>query len=221
MVLNEISGGRKSDAWAKKILDRLIKELKTPDIIARIGSKMPAQIIVDSGDFDFELGGIEYVQLDFTFNPRLGMQEVATNAAYVRDGSLDRIEVEITYPNRPFRITDIADIYPELLENIRHELEHASQVLDDAKSSIDELDTLNDFVTYYTDPTEVAAFVSGLMLKAKSGRGSLRKMIKDKIDAVLNDAEDAGLSDSEISKLGFALTSAFVKYAEKRYPQMK
>lgn len=222
MNLNEISGGRASDTLAKKILDRLIRELKKPTVAGRIGSKIPAQIVVSSDDFDFPLGGIEYVQLDFTFDSRLGMQEVATNAAYVSDGMLDRIEVEITYPNRPFRVIDIADIYPELLENLRHELEHAGQVTDEnSQSSLEDLESLEDFISYYADPTEVSAFVAGLMSKAKSGRVNLSNLINDKIDAVVNDAEEAGLGEEEIGKLDSLLRDAYLNYAKKRYPAMK
>lgn len=222
MNLNEISGGRRSDSLAKKILDSLVRELKNPAIAGRIGSKMPAQLIVSAEDLGFSLGDIEYVQLDFTFDSRLGMQEVATNAAYVKEGALNRIEVEITYPNRPFRITDISDIYPELLENLRHELEHSMQSFDeDAKSSPSELLTLEDFVSYYTDPTEVSAFVAGMMSKAKNTKMPLSDIIDEKIDAITADASDAGLTEEEIDVLDSSLRDTYISYATRRYPRMK
>lgn len=222
MNLNEISSGRKSDTLAKKILDKLVRELKTPSVAGRIGSKMPAQIIISAEDMGFSLGDIEYVQLDFTFDPRLGMQEVATNAAYVRDGQLNRIEVEITYPNRPFRLIDISDIYPELLENLRHELEHSMQIPEDGElSSPENLETLADYITYYSDHTEVSAFVVGLMAKAKSARKSLSQIINDKMNAVIVDAEVSGLDEEEIKKLDTTLRNTYISYAKMRYPRMK
>jgi hypothetical protein len=150
------------------------------------------------------------------------MQEIATYASFVKSEFAPRIEVEITYPDRPFRLVDIEDIYPELLENIRHELEHTGQTFEQGhKSSPENLLTLNDFLTYYSDPTEIEAFVAGLMSKSKSRGIPLSQAIDDMIDAITRDAEDAGLNDSEVENLDAQLRDSYFKYAHMRYPRMK
>lgn len=221
-TLNEVSAGRRMDALAKRVVEKLIEQLKSPGVLHRIGSKQPAQMVVTAEDVGLPEGVVEYVQLDFTFDRRLGPQEISTNAVFVSGGYVPRVEVEITYPDRPFRLRDIADIYPELLENVRHELEHAMQsVSDDEESSLDELISLDDFVKYYLDKSEVSAFVSGLMSKAKTTGAPLGQLMDDKIDAILADAEDAGVSDQDLVVLSSSLRDTYFAYARKRYPRMK
>ena len=216
------SGGRKLDTIAKKIVAALFEEIKSPDVFGLISRKKPAQIVVLPDDIG--LSGevsIDFIQLDFKFDSRLDIQEIATNASYVRSQFSPRIEVEITYPDRPFRVVDLADIYPEILENVRHELEHTSQNLSDEESSPDNLDTLEDFIRYYTDSSEVQAFTAGLMSKAKSSRLPLSGIIDAKVDSVIADAEDAGLEEEEIEKLDSTLRGAYNSYAKSRYRRMK
>lgn len=221
-MITEVSSGRRSDSLAKKILSALIEELKSPEIFGLISRKKNAQVIISSDELGLSSGAFEYVQLDFSFDPRLEMQEISTYAMFVKSEFAPRIEVEITYPDRPFRLVDIADIYPELLENIRHELEHSGQTLDSGvESSPENLQSLDDFVGYYTDPQEIEAFVSGLMAKAKSRGTPLSQVIDDKVDAILNDAEDVGISDAELQGLDSQLRHYYFKYAHRRYPNMK
>lgn len=220
--LQEVYRGRKTETLAKRVANAIIAKLKSTEILNLIRTKRPAQTVIDSEDLPGIEKYVEYIQLDFSFSRQLGMQEVATTAAFIKSDFAPRIEVEITYPNRPFRLDDIADIYPEILENLRHELEHATQSFtDEDQSSPDSLNTFEDFVRYYTDPTEVEAFVAGLMAKAKSGRLALSKLIDDKVDAIIVDAEDAGIADDDIEMLDSKLRSAYLAYARKRYRNMK
>ena len=221
-MLLEVSGGRKADVLAKKVLAAIVRELKSPDVLGRISSKMPAQVVVEADEIGLPPGVIEYLQLDFNFDPRLGMQEVSTNAAYVKSDFASRIEVEISYPNRPFRIKDLADVYPELLENVRHEMEHA--LLQDhnaSQSSPEELATLNDFKAYYADESEVQAFVAGLMAKAKATGAPLTQLISDKVDAIIDDAAESGVEENELENLNAYLHTIYKAYASKRYPSMR
>lgn len=220
-AITEVSAGRRADALAKRILIALIQELKSPETFSLISNKKPAQVIVTADEMGIPPGTIDYVQLDFNFNPQLDMQDIATNAAFIKSKFAPRIEVMISYPDRHFRIKDIADIYPELLENIRHELEHTTQAFDkNSESSPKSLNTLNDFVKYFLDDTEVSAYTAGLMSKAKSRRVPLSRIIDDKVDSILVDAEDAGIDDDDVEKLGDKLRDTYTKYARARYPKM-
>jgi hypothetical protein len=217
-IVKEAFQGRQTDTLAKKIVSKIIDELKLPENLEMLVNKESTQVIVTSEELGHGSNVPDYVQLNFDFDPRLGMQEIDTRTMLVKTTMSSRIEIELTYPDRPFRLKDIADIYPEILENVRHELEHFLQPSNDAnESSPDELETLHDFVKYYTDPTEVEAFVVGLMSKAKNTRQPLRALLSGKLEAISNDAEDAGISEIGIQELISKIENAYTSYAKKRY----
>lgn len=210
------------DSVSKKILRRFIEEMKSPEVFSRLEKKMNSEIVISSDEVGIPVDLCDYIKLNFVFNSQLGEQEVAIDASFSRSGILPNIVINLNFPMRRFRVEDISDLYPEILEPLRHELEHIFQNIPVEDTGIpEEMDTLEDYKRYYLEPTEVAAHISGFMSKSKNIGMNLSDLIDQKIDNIVADAEDSGLKEKEIEDLDNSLRKAYHEYARQRYPMMR
>jgi len=91
--------------------------------------------------------------------------------------------------------------YDELAGVMRHEIEHTHQapssMNDTADYSDDPFTSKQATLDYFSNPKEVAAWVTGWMKKAKQKRQSLKLTIKDHLDLMRRQAESEGFQRRE------------------------
>ena len=156
VLLEKASLGQKVDSVSKRVMKLLYSRLKSPEAMQKISAKPPER-------FDIEFLGSE-VGLDSAivnsfvfhveFDDSLPSTSFSADAAYMPAdlSGKPKIDIELLFPRR-FRIEYLADIYAEVLDSVRHELEHAHQKVKPGDfKEVTGLDTIEDFRNYYLDP---------------------------------------------------------------------
>ena len=145
--------------------------------------------------------------------------------SYVSGAMVDRttLAARIRVKQLPDGRPDFGDVYPQMKEILRHELEHSTQ---SEKSRVGEFEwsDLERAEQYFTDPKEVAAWVSGLYKRAK--------MTKTPFIVVLNDrlrgwkermlyrekwARKPPVDPAEVDAVLGRIREKFLDYARRRF----
>ena len=223
-VLKEsASQGQKIEALTKRVMTELLKGLKRPDVLDRLKNKQSTKFSIDTDFVENLFLPIDKINVSFSFNLKQHQHEVNIGAEYVSTEYENIITITLIFPDLAFKEQMLSKIYPEIIESLRHELEHVSQhfATGTAEAQKDDLETLDDFINYYLDPSEVEAYISGLKLKASTQKRDLSELIGEKVEGILVQADDAGLSDEDMEDLELAVTKKYMSYAKDRYPGMK
>lgn len=114
---------------------------------------------------------------------------------------------------------DFVDIYPKMIEILRHEIEHRFQKDKSVIGSFAWGDSLERAEDYFLHPREIEAWVSGLYKKAKSSRRPFREVLEEKLKAwenmmFLKSDANADVVEALLRKI----KNTFIGYAKKRFP---
>ena len=145
---------------------------------------------------------------------------------YLKDETVPReelanIDIEIEIP-QPFNPKILNLLGGELVDAIRHELEHSSQsseLLATSEIKKGPYSSLEEFESYLLSPAEIAAYTTGYMKKAKYYRADFVDTMKLELDAMLNSAIAAGLPKKGAQKIIRKAETQILSAAMKRYPQ--
>lgn len=114
------------------------------------------------------------------------------------------------------------NLIAELKSTIRHELEHSGQEKTNVFSP--DLVSTHGLIKYYTNPREVAAYVSGMYKKAKATRVPFYYLLSDHMsrveDSIIRSLGDLrSINRDWVKEQVNGIRDAYVRYAEKRYPK--
>lgn len=222
IILEKSSGGQRLDTLTGKIVDIIIRKLRSSEVYQKISNKISATFeILDEEMGDLQIP-LDKIVVQFIINPDL--DELSPEIYARSDSTLYEsiITLTIEYPDRPFRITDIQAIREKIDGSIRHELEHLSQFASYGTHALpSNLRTLRDFFAYYLDPSEIESYTTEMHRRAQKTKMPLSEKIEEFYDEVLSNADKAGLSLDQIDRLEEELRLRYETYSKIRYPQSK
>ena len=220
IILEKASGGQKIDALTREITDILVKKLKDQQVYSKIYNKVPTSFVIEDVEISrLDMLPIDDIKVNFEFNSALDPQDFRVSGRYNSTPYKNEIELFLEYPDRPFRIRDIADIYGRITGGIRHELEHVTQHFSYGTHKLPSSPkNLREFLQYYMDPSELEAYVTEAHMKARANRTSMEEELEAIFDEALENADAAGLTLDEIDILEAFLRENYLDYAKKRYP---
>lgn len=220
IILEKASGGQKIDALTREITDILVKKLKDQQVYSKIYNKVPTSFVIEDVEISrLDMLPIDDIKVNFEFNSALDPQDFRVSGRYNSTPYKNEIELFLEYPDRPFRIRDIADIYGRITGGIRHELEHVTQHFSYGTHKLPSSPkNLKEFLQYYMDPSELEAYVTEAHMKSRANKTSMEEELEAIFDEALENADAAGLSLDEIDILEAFLRENYLDYAKKRYP---
>lgn len=172
---------------------------------------MLVHIIREKGDFSVRVDGGAIVEL----------QRPEDDEPVSAGGKYMELDINITSPTRNEEVQMYKEIYYELNDTIRHEIEHLTQqqginrIAGRVKPYIgSDYEEIIDKPDYFTIIDEVPAMVAGMYRKAK-----LKRLPIDKIyDAYLNNfIERKFITQAEKEKI----MNIWIEYTKKNYPTAK
>lgn len=220
IILEKASGGQKIDSLTREITDILIEKLKSPPVYSEIYNKIPTTFVIEDTEISrLDILPIDSIKVNFEFNERLDPQDFRVSGRYNSSPYQNEIELFLEYPDRPFRMRDIENIYSRITGGIRHELEHVTQHFSYGTHKLPSSPrTLKEFLQYYLDPSELEAYVTEAHMKSRANRTSMKEELEAIFDEALNNADAAGLSLDDIDKFEAILMKNYLDYAIRRYP---
>lgn len=228
-TINEaVVTGRKLDRYTNIIKRHVINAIKDPEV---------RDYFNETGSAQFKLQHVsEMDEIDYLRDVIISMKEGpnAVSASYEFDlhatpkqRKTSDLNVNITLP-RDFPDQILSHINDELVDAIRHELEHSGQDIDELMDCIgtgpdssNVWSSLKNAAEYYMCPAEVRAHVAGFMKRAKSGKQPLAKVIDQELYMIYHTGKSEGYSEDDLSNVMTAIRSAFHEYAQSRYPQAR
>jgi hypothetical protein len=219
VILEKASGGQKLDTLTREIGKLVIKGLKSPEVYEKIYKKMPSSFEIPDTDIKkLDILPVDSIKVNFEFDPVLDPLEMRVSGKYDSSPYKSVIEIFIVYPDRPFRVTDIEDIYSKIVGGIRHEIEHVAQYSSYGTQRLPAAPrTLKQFIQYYLDPSELEAYVTEAHMKSRANKTPMSEELEAVFDEALHNADVAGLSLDELDFFEEAIRSNYTEYAKKRY----
>lgn len=144
------------------------------------------------------------------------------------DWATDTLEVHVNVLSQTGLIQNhhLGRLQDRLYDSIRHEIEHSIQGSDLAVSSIEAHSSWAEDPTniikrrnYYTDPSEVPAFVAGIYNKAKKLRQPFYKVVEEDLAKIRKAMKrETQASPSSVSRAISKIRSTWMEYAAQRFP---
>ena len=227
MLSESVVTGRKLDRYASAIKRHVIKALKDSEV---------RDYFSQSGSVSFRLQDVpEVLELDNLRNVIVHMEEgqsVAADAAYEFDlnatpeqRKTSDLRVNLFLP-RNYPDQFLSQISDELIDAIRHELEHSGQEtweLMDCQKKTPSPDmiwaSLKNAAEYYLCPAEVKAHIAGYMKRAKSKRVPLGDVIDRELDMIFSTGRSQGYSEESLMDFMKKVRSQYYAYASQRDPR--
>lgn len=122
-----------------------------------------------------------------------------------------------------FGIKDYNELYYELLNALRHEVEHAISGIDKIVGNENEYYEGNDIMgkfKYLTSPLEIEAFATASYTRAKREKRNIKDVMKNYIEAFLYAGQPVELKDM-VKRLTDQTIEIWMNYAAKRFPNLK
>jgi len=221
--------GRKLDRYATVIKRHVMNAIKDPEV--RDYFKETGTVQFKLQDVS-ELEDIEYLR-DVIITIEEG-PEVQVSAAYEFDINAtpeqrksSDLKVNLVML-RDFPDQVLSYVNDELVNAIRHELEHSGQDIEELMdcigglaSSDDIWSSLKNAAEYYTCPGEIKAHVAGFMKVAKSSKRALPEVIDEELYRIYATGIDKGYSEGDLHSLMIQMRDSYHNYALSRYPQAK
>ena len=120
----------------------------------------------------------------------------------------------------------LSHINDELVDAIRHELEHSGQEtweLMDCQEKTPSADviwqSLKNAGEYYLCPAEIKAHTAGFMKRAKSNREPLGDVIDFELYRIYETGKSSGYTEEELHDLMSEMRKQYYDYAKQRYPR--
>lgn len=226
IIVEAVITGRKLDRYTTAIKRHVLNAIKDPEV---------RDYFAENGFAQFGLQDVtEMEDLDYLRDVIVSMEDgptISVSAAYEFD--LDAtpeqrrdsdLRIQLVLP-RDFPDQALSYINDELVDAIRHELEHSSQnieelmdCLGDRVNATDIWSSLASAAEYYLCPGEVKAHVAGFMKRAKSSKQPLAAVIDDELYAIYSTGILSGYEEEELGELMTMMRQAFHEYAQSRYP---
>jgi hypothetical protein len=225
LLLEKQYSGRKLEALASKYAQVIMRHVTKPKNIELLRN---GKVIDDYIDLKkLKISQPNLVGIDLEIDSNLNDHGVLASGSF----RMVPGKPEISYlmlqasMSKPFNQQHLSGLYDELIEILRHEIEHSKQ---DPKR----IDAISDFsddpfsskramLDYFGSPEEVAAWVVGWMKKAKQKREPLQSVIEKQVKLIQRQAEYEGLNKKESQEAADELLRKFVRYAMDRYPNLK
>lgn len=133
----------------------------------------------------------------------------SVRGSYVRESDLLKVFIHMSPEN-------INELIPRLKNTIRHELEHSGQGDLEGIPNAD-WKKLSTIIGYYTDPREVAAFVSGFYKQAKTTRKPFSDIVNDYLELLRLKLFNNHYSTEEAERAVETIRKTWLDYQKKRF----
>lgn len=223
VILEKASGGQKIDSLTREVGRLVIDALKSDEVFSKISKKIPTSFNIPGEKIErLDIIPVDNIKVNFEFNSALDPQEMRVSGKYNSTPYVNEIQIFVEYPERPFRIKDIGAIYSRIIGGIRHEIEHVVQHFSYGTQKLPSVPkSLEDFIKYYLDPSEVEAYVTEAHMKAVTNKTPISEELEAIFDEALENADAAGLDFDDIDILEDAMRKEYTAYARQRYPKAK
>jgi hypothetical protein len=227
MLAESAVTGRKLDRYTTIIRRHVLKAIKDPEV---------REYFTQNGTAVFKLQNVpELNDIDYLRDVIISMEEndsYGAHAAYEfdlnatpKERETSDLKVTLLLP-RNFKDRMLSYINDELIDALRHELEHSGQDIEELMDCIgnltDQTDiwkSLKNAAEYYLCPAEVKAHVAGFMKRAKSAKEPLADVIDYELYRIYDTGKSAGFSEEDLHDLMAHMRDNYHSYAIHRYPQ--
>ena len=218
--------GRELESLARKYSNVVMKFLTRPENLRFLEQGKKIEDYIDLKPLGLDRPNLIGIELEIDSNLNVKGHILASGTFQIVPG-----EPEISYINvtasmpKPFNRQHLSRFYDELIEIMRHEIEHSQQDPERidaiADFSDDPFSSKRAMIDYFGSPEEVAGWVTGWMKRAKRKKEPLRKTIKREVGYIKQQAERDGMPASDAKRASDEILKKFVAYALKRYPNMR
>ncbi len=226
LLFEAVITGRKLDRYTTIIKRHVLSALKDEDV---------REHFRQTGEAYFRLQNVpEITEIDYLRDVIIHVtegQSVNADAAYEYDlgasqsqRSTSDLRVNLVLP-RDYPDQVLSNINDELVDVIRHELEHSGQEtweLMDCQEKTPTADviwkSLSNAAEYYLCPAEVKAHIAGFMKRAKSNKVPLSDVIDYELYRIFETGKANGYSEESLHPFMLKIRSEYRKYAKIRYP---
>ena len=217
--------GRQLDSLSRKYAKTVMEYITLPENEKKLAGGKTIEEYIELQPLGIAEPNIHGIEIEIDAN--LELQGVSSSGGYQivpGEPEISYIRVSISLP-KPFNRRHLSLLYDELIEIMRHEIEHAQQdparIDAIADFSDDPFSSRQSMLDYFGSPEEVAGWVTGWMKKAKQKRQPLQKVIKQQLEMIKNQAEYEGMTKKDVNSAGEELLRRFIRYSLERYPRQK
>jgi len=207
------------------------------DKINELPRRKEGNFVTRTGSFVIRVENEKVAVAPRTFNVNIQTKVFHTkekNAAIVEaswDWATKELDVFLNIQSVTGKIETLhlSMVRSRLYNVIRHELEHSSQGSDLAASSIEsghemsqDKANLEKKKRYYTDASEVPAFVAGIRNQSKKEHRSFYDVMEDDLDRIRKSIFRIGTIDEKTTEsVVDSIRKVWIDYAKDRYPGLK
>lgn len=213
--------GRELESLARKYSKQVMKVITRPENIKILKSGKTVEGYIELRPLGLAQQNLIGIELEI--DSALEVDGIAASGGFQMvpgEPEISYVYVTISLPS-PFTRSHLSRLYDELIEIMRHEIEHSTQdpnrIEKISDFSEDPFASKKNMLDYYTSPEEIAAHVVGWMKNAKRKRVPLKKEIERQVGYIKSQAKSEGLSTQDAESAGDELIKKFVQYAIKRY----
>lgn len=221
LLLEKRRKGRELDSLARKFSRVVLKFLTQPDNIKSLESGEVVQDYIDLKPLGLAQPNLIGIELEIDSN--LDINAIGGSGSFQMvpgEPEISYISVTISLP-KPFTRRHLERFYEELIEIMRHEIEHSAQdpdrIEDIAEFADDPFASKQNMLDYFTSPEETSAHVAGWMKIAKRSREPIEKVIRQQVEYIKQQAEHEGMSATESQSAADQILKQFVRHAMDRY----
>ena len=224
LLLEKRRKGRELDSLARKYSDVVIRMLTKSDNIERLKNGETIDDYIELRPLGLARPNLIGIELEI--NSNLENNAIATGGGFEwipGEPELSYIRVEASIP-KPFTKKHLARFYRELIEIMRHEIEHSTQdinrleqIASDASETFNPFGSKEELLQYFTSPEEIAGHVTGWMKLAKHTKQPLKDVIKKQIGYIKSYAESEGIPKNDLEAATNQMLQKFIQYAKNRY----
>ena len=217
--------GRELDSLARKYTREIVRLLTQPE-----NERALKQGKTLSGYIDLKPLGLDrpnLIGIELEIDSNLDVDMIGGSGGFqIIPGKpeISYISVTISMP-KPYTRQHLDRLQDELVEIMRHEIEHSTQdperIDQIANFSDDPFGSKQNMLDYFTTPEEQAGHVTGWMKLAKKKRRPIKDVIKQQVRYIKQQAEREGMPASDARFASDEILKKFIAYALERYPNMR
>ncbi len=220
-LLEKKRRGRELDSLARKLSRAVMQFIIKPENIKALQRGRTIDDYIDLNPLGLAQSNLIGVELEIDSNLDVDMIGASGGFQIVIDEpEISYISITISMP-KPFTRQHLDRLHDELVEILRHEVEHSTQDPDRidqiADFSDDPFGSKQNMLDYFTTPEETAGHVTGWMKLAKKKRRPIKDIIKQQVEYIKQQAEREGMKSEDAQEASDQILQQFVKYAMKRY----
>lgn len=220
-LLEKRRRGRELDSLARKYTRAVIQFLLQPENTQALKKGEVISDYIDLKPLGLAQPNLIGIELEVDSNLPVEMIGGAGGFQIIPgEPEISYISITISMP-KPFTRQHLDRLHSELVEIMRHEIEHSIQNPDRIEQisgfSDDPFGSKQNMLDYFTTPEEAAGHVAGWMKLAKKKRQPIKDVIKQQIGYIKQQAESEGMESNEAQEASDQILKQFVKYAMKRY----